>query len=572
SINEKPGSSDKKDDWVDDGWVPRGQAKVPAKPAKPDPVTVQPKKAVVGKPDKDSPPSQTLDADAKVSKPEAQPPHLETKVESKEAATSKASETVVPGGDSSRRSASISQRGNPEPDNPRPLPQRMARVEREPVDVFNKINSLNRLEEDSRLRSRSGSSASTKVMPLTDPVPASRAPKQRAKAIDPPRNQPATIDPKPSEPKSGYVGDGNSKPTLPLNAAPQQELKDYTGRISELQPLSRTVTSMQRSMASTLRYYYRDVEIATRRSNWGMLHAIMVYGIDTKVRVGRQTHSTVAWIAGNNACRGQRLFTIGENGNISAKSGVGLQGHQGQLLAIFSLCGVPRDYPIYAGNKAFSIEDVIAREQADCREGAELTFTLIGLSHYLSTDATWKDSQGNTWDFERVIREELGQPVVGSACGGTHRLMGFAHALRKRRAEGKPIDGQWKRADKFLQDFVGYAYRLQNRDGSFSTNWFEGREDRNDVDRKIQTTGHIVEWLLTITPDEQLQNTRLVSAVNFLNRSMSRDPNRDWSIGPKGHALRSLAMYYDRVYDAPAPWKVQTPSRTVQKSRARSRR
>ena len=121
--------------------------------------------------------------------------------------------------------------------------------------------------------------------------------------------------------------------------------------------------------------------------------------------------------------------------------------------------------------------------------------------------------------------------------------------------EGKPIEGQWKRAEKFTEDFVQYAYRLQNRDGSFSTDWFAGREDDGKIDRKIQTTGHMVEWLLTVTPNEQLQNRRLLSAVRFLLTSMDDERDREWSIGPKGHALRSLAMFYDRVYQSPPPWQ-----------------
>ncbi len=109
----------------------------------------------------------------------------------------------------------------------------------------------------------------------------------------------------------------------------------------------------------------------------------------------------------------------------------------------------------------------------------------------------------------------------------------------------------------FTQDFVDYAYRLQNRDGSMSTDWFEGREDNGNLDRKIQTTGHIVEWLLTVTPDSQLQNPRLVNAIRFLLLSMWEERDHEWKIGPKGHALRSLAMYYERVSQSGPAWQTR---------------
>jgi hypothetical protein len=329
---------------------------------------------------------------------------------------------------------------------------------------------------------------------------------------------------------------------------------DYAGFPKQPIQLTRSAYQMRSKMHRCLRSYYSDMEIASGRSNWGMMHAMMVYGIDTKVIVGRRTFSTIAWIAGNNVCRGQRLFDE-ENGQLVVKSGVGLQGHDGQLLAVFSLCGVPDSYPIYAGDGRYAVQDIVKSEMLACKSGDELTFILIALSHYLDTDQQWLSADGESWDFERLIREELSQPVVGAACGGTHRLMGFGHALRQRRIDGKPIKGQWLRAEKFTEDFVQYVYRLQNRDGSFSTDWFEGRQDNGDLDRKIQTTGHMVEWLLTVTPNSQLQNPRLMSAVRFLLNSMYEERDRDWSIGPKGHALRSLTMFHHRVYQSPPPWQ-----------------
>ena len=329
---------------------------------------------------------------------------------------------------------------------------------------------------------------------------------------------------------------------------------DYTGRPRQAIRLTRSVYRMQNMMKQCLRYYYSRPENANERSNWGMLHAIMVYGADTKIIAGRRTYSAIAWIAGNNSCRGKKLLEL-QDGVLTANSGIGLQGHQAQMLAILALADVPIDYPLYAGDRRFSVRDLVEQEMLACHRGEELTFTLIGLAHYLDTETVWTNDEGESWDFQKLIREELAQPIVGAACGGTHRLMGYAHALRKRRAEGRPIDGQWKRAEVYGDDFVRYVYRLQNRDGSMSTDWFEGREDNGDLDRKIQTTGHMVEWLLTITPDSQLQDSRLVRAVQFLLSSMYQERDHDWKVGPKGHALRSLAMYYERVYQQGPAWR-----------------
>ncbi len=393
-----------------------------------------------------------------------------------------------------------------------------------------------------------------------DGKPADQESSDLAKTAEGPSAESAEPDEK--DASSHYVGDleGTGPVEEVAEELPKQQL-DYTGHPQQPIRLGRSAIRMKGMMQQCLRYYYNRPEIANERSNWGMMHAIMVYGIDTKVIVGRQRYSAIAWIAGNNACRGQKILSE-EDGNLVAKSGVGLQGHQAQLLAVLSLAGVPENYKLYAGDTPYSVKHLIEAEQRACKKGEELTFTLIGLSHYLSTDARWKNAAGEAWDFEKLIREELAQPIVGAACGGTHRLMGFAHALRARRAEGLPITGQWDRAEKYVQNFVNYTYRLQNRDGSMSTDWFEGREDNGDLDRKVQTTGHMVEWLLTVTPDSNLQNPRLISAIRFLLKSMYEERDKEWEIGPKGHALRSLAMYYERVYQSGPAWQTRSMARS----------
>nr|WP_233215791.1 GTPase-activating protein [Rhodopirellula bahusiensis] len=332
--------------------------------------------------------------------------------------------------------------------------------------------------------------------------------------------------------------------------------------------LSTGLMRMQKPIVQCLQHYYGRREQADGRSNWGMMHAVMVFGPDTRLIARGRDYSTIAWMAGNNVCRGQRLMEV-EGGKIKAREGVGLQGHQAQWLAVLAMAGVPSDYPLYVDGEKFSVADLVKVEAADCLEGEELTFSLIGLSHYLDTETTWIGADGERWNFERLIAAELDQPVVGSACGGTHRLMGFAHALRKRRLEGQPIEGQWARAEQFLDEFVDYTLRLQNRDGSMSTDWFESRQDNGDMDRKVQTTGHMVEFLLTHLPDEELLEPEVLRSVTFLLNSMLKGRNNDWSIGPKGHALRSLALFHQRVYGEPAALVNQ---RSVARQRQPTRR
>ena len=319
----------------------------------------------------------------------------------------------------------------------------------------------------------------------------------------------------------------------------------------------------------TLKYYWDHPEDAAERTHWGMMHSIMVFDRDTQIISRRQRFNAVAWMAGNNPCRNQTLFTIDQHG-ILPKTGVGLQGHQGQLLAIFGQINVPLNYPVYASKQKFSVSDILQREMRDCKVKTELTFTLISLAHYTDSDTTWVSGDGQDWSVERVIQEELAQPIVGAACGGTHRLMGYGHSLRRRHAEGKPIDGQFERADRYVKDFVKYTWSLQNRDGSMSTSWYEKPEDNGDMDRKIQTTGHMLEMLMTVTPDADLQSPEMLRTVNFMANTLYTERGHEWQIGPKGHALRALTLYYQRVFGGSTPWRPGSGSRTAGASNVRT--
>ena len=123
-----------------------------------------------------------------------------------------------------------------------------------------------------------------------------------------------------------------------------------------------------------------------------------------------------------------------------------------------------------------------------------------------------------------------------------------------RQSEGRPLDGEFQRAKQYITSYHRYAYSLQNPDGSFSTDWFARRGNRPDLDRKLQTSGHILEWLVASLPEEELPEPRATKAVDFIATALLNEPNRPWSIGPLGHALHALVMYDERVFQsAPEP-------------------
>jgi hypothetical protein len=325
---------------------------------------------------------------------------------------------------------------------------------------------------------------------------------------------------------------------------------------SEQQPpaLTPELEYVRKRVQTALAYYYQNWTLNTREhSPWEVMHAIVAYGVDTRVRKGGpsgENTTAIGHLCFSGICNNQPILTI-RNDKLYALRGPGVQGHSGQFLAILAQSYLQRDYPLYVGGQKFTLEDLIKAEQEDCESGTELTFKLIALMHYLPSDATWTNFQGQTWSLDRLVREEIVQPVRGAACGGTHRLMGLSYAIRKREQRGEPINGIYLEARKYIDQYHKYTFSLQNRDGSFSTAWFVRPEARNDIDRRMQTTGHILEWLAFSLSDEQLRDPRVVKSVQYVTDLLLNQSVNEWEIGHLGHALHALQIYNERVFGGP---------------------
>jgi hypothetical protein len=330
---------------------------------------------------------------------------------------------------------------------------------------------------------------------------------------------------------------------------------------------------LREKIRKVLDLYYPRHQNTFDNTNWEIMHGIVAYGTDTQVfrgGPGGEKVNAIGWLCYNGPCKGEQMLYV-DRGKLVARKGVGVQGHYGQFLAILAQSRVKPDYPMQVGGKSFTIADLIEHEKEDCSSGDELTFKLIALSYYLDSDATWSASDGQKWSIERLLQEELKQPIRGAACGGSHRLMGYSYAVQRRIKQGKPITGEFLRAQTFLYDYQRYTAGLQNADGSFSTEWFVRRGDRPDIDRRLQTTGHIAEWLCYSVSNEDLRHPKMVRAVDYLAGILLAEPNRNWSIGPLGHGLHALAIYESRVArlldSSPAP---AVPENTLSTADART--
>jgi hypothetical protein len=316
-------------------------------------------------------------------------------------------------------------------------------------------------------------------------------------------------------------------------------------------PLTRQLVNLRSRVRSVLNGYYRKSLNSREHDPWEVMHGMLAYGVKSRVHQGGprgELITSVGWLCYNKPCKGLTMMHVTRDGELRAKYGVGLQGHLGQLLAMLAQCHVSADYPIRVGKHEFTIHDLIEAEKKTCYPKSELTFKLLAFQYYLDLNEKWVNDQGLQWDFPRLIREELAQPIRGAACGGTHRLSSLSLTVKARVRRSEPLDGEYARAAEFVQKYHQYAFRLQNRDGSLSTAWFNGRGDESDINRRIKTTGHILEWLCYSLSDEELRDQRTIRAVTYLANLMYSNYNNEWEVGPMCHATHALLLYDERVF------------------------
>jgi len=322
-------------------------------------------------------------------------------------------------------------------------------------------------------------------------------------------------------------------------------------------PRTKRFENLRVRIARTLAAYQRRPLNTAQHTPWEVMHGFIAFGIPTQVRVGGpggDLVNAIGWMNMGGRCKGQ-VMLVASGERLSALRGIGVQGHSAQYLAILAQCRVALNSPITVQSKSFTVADLVEEEKLSCKAGTELTFALIGLAHYLPTDAEWTCREGEKWSLARLVEEEIEQPIRGAPCGGTHRLFGLAYGCQRRLKATGQLDGAYLRANKYVRDYQAFTLRkMQNPDGSFSTEWFKYPADReDDIDRKVQTTGHILEWLVASLDQDALYDSRVVAAVEFLNAALAREPSREWKIGPLGHALHALTIYQERVWGVVLP-------------------
>jgi hypothetical protein len=289
---------------------------------------------------------------------------------------------------------------------------------------------------------------------------------------------------------------------------------------------------------------------------WQIFHGVIAYGDKLPLETPEGAMPALRFAFGGGQFQGWELapgdlLSDGRRGmraKLEPGSYIG-QGHVDQWLAILAQAGVEGDRIVQVGDQSFTVFDWARQAQWDVPDNPipEYAWTMIALMHYFPDEQQWMARDGRQWDYDALVDFEAKADLSTSACGGTHRLQGLAHALAFRKRHQGAITGPWQAAQRRVDAAIQGARQMQNSDGSLSTNYTDLPGRSADLSLNISATGHMLEFLAFALPQEQLGERWVEQAAHRLCDYLEASAAVDLDCGGLYHALHGLAIYQQRT-------------------------
>jgi hypothetical protein len=285
---------------------------------------------------------------------------------------------------------------------------------------------------------------------------------------------------------------------------------------------------------------------------WQIVHGILAerweLSLLKKEQPGEQVNA-IEWITSGISFDGQPLWEAtphGGRGHPFTRP-YAFEGHPTQFMGYMTMANIPLEYEVKTPTKVITIRDILNDAKMQVHEGVEITWTLWALAHYEEPDAQWFNAAGEPWSIERLVRLQIDEPVTSGACGGCHGLFALAYARNMYLSTRKPLRGVWFEADQKIKRYILEAQALQNGDGSFSTNHFNGPGYSDDFGTRIATSGHQLEWLMIALPQSKLREQWVRNAITNVARDLLNNRHVASDCGPLFHGMHALVIYRQRT-------------------------
>lgn len=294
-------------------------------------------------------------------------------------------------------------------------------------------------------------------------------------------------------------------------------------------------------------------EVQTSHGFWTVFHALLGVGADLELvdPITGKKVSAIDHISGGGELRGMRFIPTPAGLDVQIGPLFVGQGHADQFVAEMLQVGVAAEHSFLVDGRQYTLMDFIRHTQSRVRvtEDQELSWAIVAIGQCLGTDVQWTNRFGESLRFEDLVRYELAQDVEGAACGGTHRLFGLHWVYQLHLDSGGASTGVWQEVAEKTSHYQDRARELQNPDGSFSTDFFRGPGSVGDMQQRINSSGHIFEWLALSLSDEQLQASWVREAANALSLMILEIQSSPMEGGTLYHAAHGLRLYRARCGD-----------------------
>ncbi len=284
-------------------------------------------------------------------------------------------------------------------------------------------------------------------------------------------------------------------------------------------------------------------------SPWQIMHAVLAYGRQLKLKQGDKEISALDWIASGPSYDGEPLILVTKYGARFHRYSrpYAFEGHRNQFLALLTSCHLKPDFKFNAQGKQVTLQDMINDAKWTTTDQDELTFTLWALIPYVDPNEVWISESGERWNFARIVQEQMQESLPWTPCGGTHLLYVLTLARDKYLAKYGRLDGVWQQLDQYVKFYVNRAHQLQNSDGSFSTEYFEKAGYTDDPIERLETSGHMLAFVAAAASEEQLRSDWVRAAVSAVSRDLLATSHQGVPCGPLYHAVHGVQVYYQRV-------------------------
>ena len=312
------------------------------------------------------------------------------------------------------------------------------------------------------------------------------------------------------------------------------------------------------------------VDTTTRRmlstdqhTPWQMMHALLGLREDFQLLHNGEAIYGLDWITKGQVFDNEYWFEPTQFGGRAHPYSVpyAFEGHANQFLAILSMCGVDLNQEFGTSTGKVTMRGMIQNAQMTVSTKDEPTWTLWALSRYLPSSATWRNAAGESWSIEKLVQIQTSKPMRGAPCGGTHGLFALAHARNVYLRQGKPLRGVWLQAEWKIRQHITAARRMQNSNGTLSSNFFRGPKYDPDFNKRMASAGHILEFLMLALPQKELNERWVRRAIEATARDLLNNRKAFVKCSPLYHSVNALNIYLDRVNprEKPAQHVAQVP-------------